>query len=247
MTIYLSNYQTFNSTQELNHHVRQHEKEHSEELTASQREVLRFIARYSVKYAGAAHLKTSTIATGVDKSERTIRRILRRLESLEIIERVSTLRKKSGGSGANIIVILPFAAPRMSDREVTEKASEQTDKAKNRQKETFTKREEPSYTNDTLNTPLALKNSLPCRIYEAISPFFDGKDLYRTVGTLYKAKASVDSSIQAEDHTEYIDTFLSCVRRYKEGKIRNLQSYLYASWKKVSRMIKLKEMAHIYL
>lgn len=135
MTMYLSDYQTFNSTQELNHHVRQHEHAHADLLTASHRQVLRFIARYAVKYSGASHLKTSTIAEGVDKSERTVRRILAVLERLNVIKRIQTTRPKTGGSGANIIVVQPCASnavtakvsTRVSDREHAVKTRQDCD------------------------------------------------------------------------------------------------------------------------
>ncbi len=242
MTIYLSDYSTFNSTQELNYHVKQHEVHNHEHLTASDRQVLRFISRYSVKYAGASHLKAVTIAEGVDKSDRTVRRIVSKLEALDIIDRVRFIRPKSGGTGANIIVIKPFVTSRMTEREVDDKARSNAENKASNDNEPLHKRDKPSNTNETL----VLKHSLPRELYQAFSPFFNAKDLYKTIGTLYKAKGSIDSTLKAEENPEYVDAFLSCIRRYKEGKVRNLQSYLYAAWKKVSRGLYLREMARLY-
>ncbi|MBN9653884.1 hypothetical protein J0K78_06365 [Halobacillus sp. GSS1] len=246
MTIYLDDYKTFDSTQELNYHIKQHELANHDVLTVSNREILRFISRYSVKYSGAAHLKANTIAEGVQKSVRTIQRTLSKLEELGIIERISTIRIKSGGSGANIIVIQPFVTARLSDREVTEKAREDKGKVGKPPKETIHNRSISSNTFDTdskpLNHPVSLKNSIPKKLYDALSPFFNADDLYKTIGTLYRAKATIDRDINSEDHEEYINAFYAVMRRYKNGKVRDLYGYLYSAWRKVSRRIFFKSM-----
>ncbi|WP_182200398.1 helix-turn-helix domain-containing protein [Paraliobacillus salinarum] len=105
---YLSQYQTFDDVQELNYHVKQHTNIRKYEMNDTQRDVLQFIAQYSVKYAGASHLKTETIAKGIGKSRRTIERAISALVNLGIVEKISTVRIISGGKGANIYRILPF-------------------------------------------------------------------------------------------------------------------------------------------
>lgn len=236
MTIYLSDYQTFESTQELNHHVRQHEKANSNELTASQRDVLRFIARYSVKYSGASHLKTCTIAEGTDKSERTIRRILGVLESLGIIERIKTTRPKSGGSGANIIVIQPFATPRLSDRVVDEKARQSNVQQSTSENEPLHKRDIPN----VLET--GLKNCIPTPIFEALSPFYRGTDIQRLTGVILRAKASIHRDLRLEHHAESFKVVvIDCIRRLKAGTIKRLDGYLYVSLRKLFRRLSIEE------
>jgi hypothetical protein len=238
MTIYLSDYQTFESKQELNHHVRQHEKANSNELTASQRDVLRFIARYSVKYSGASHLKASTIAEGTDKSERTIRRILKTLESLGIIARIKTTRPKSGGSGANIIVIQPFVAPRLSDREVEEKARQSNVQPFTAENEPLHKRDIPNYLLETAG----LQNSIPTPILEALSPFYRGTDIQRLTGVILRAKSAVHRDIRLESHTDAFKTcVLDCIRRLKAGTIKRLDGYLYVSLRKLFRRLSIEE------
>ena len=69
--------------------------------------MLDLIRRYSVKY-GAAHLKHETIEKAVKKSNATVRRAIRKLEKLGIIERIHFIRPVMSGLGANIYVILPF-------------------------------------------------------------------------------------------------------------------------------------------
>ncbi|WP_409251797.1 helix-turn-helix domain-containing protein [Bacillus sp. SCS-153A] len=243
MTIYLSDYQTFQSTQELNHHVRQHEKAYTYELTGSQRAVLRFIARYSVKYAGASHLKTSTIAEGTDKSERTVRRIIKALEGYGVIKRVATIRPKSGGSGANIIVILPFVAPRLSDRSNADKPHQATSEPDNRRNEPLHKRDRPNYVLDT-RVPLesAVKNCIPTPIYDALAPFYNAKEMQRLTGVILRAKASVHRDIRIEDHTEAFKvTVFDCIRRVKSGSIRKLDGYLHTAMKRLFRRLSIVE------
>jgi hypothetical protein len=237
MTTYLSDYQTFNSTQELNHHVRQHEKAHVGTLTASHRQVLRFIARYSVKYAGASHLKAATIAEGTDKSERTIRRILNVLERLDIIKRIKTTRPKSGGSGANIIVIQPFVSHRMTGREVDEKARQNNVSTQVTENEPCIKRDNSNYILDT-----GFKNAIPTPVYDVLAPFYNAKDIQRLTGIVFRAKASISRSIRLEDHVEPFRTVvLDIVRRFKAGNIRSVDSYLYVSLRKLFRRLHVED------
>ena len=56
---------------------------------SNDRAVLDMIRRYSVKY-GAAHLKHDTMADKIGKSNVTVRRAIRKLEKLGIIERITT-------------------------------------------------------------------------------------------------------------------------------------------------------------
>src|SRR5699024_12683992 len=108
MSHYLTQYKTFNTTQELNHTVYTHIKRNSPYLNDTVRNTLKAIARYAVKYAGAAHLKAKTIADLIGKSEKTARRSVNKLAELGIIEKIATTRKVNGGKGANIIVIQPI-------------------------------------------------------------------------------------------------------------------------------------------
>lgn len=104
---YLTEYQTFESKQQLNEAIADHLSAHHYELSETVREVLNTIARYAVKFAGAAHLKAATLAELIGKSEKTIRRAINRLQDLRIVRKVVTTRKVTGGQGANVIQILP--------------------------------------------------------------------------------------------------------------------------------------------
>ncbi|MDN4605880.1 hypothetical protein [Sporosarcina highlanderae] len=69
--------------------------------------MLDIIRRYSVKY-GAAHLKHETIEAATGESNVTVRRAIRKLVQLGIIEKVRYIRPVMRGLGANIYTILPF-------------------------------------------------------------------------------------------------------------------------------------------
>src|SRR5690606_19186227 len=96
---YLSKYQTFKDKAELNFHVEQHIKATYNELNATDRSLFKMIARYSVKYPGASHLKAATMAEAIGRSDRTVRTILSKLERLGLIKRIKRNRIKSGGRG----------------------------------------------------------------------------------------------------------------------------------------------------
>lgn len=242
---YLSNYQTFNNTQELNYHVKQHEQAHADKLNATDRNILRFIARYSVKYSGASHLKVGTIAEGVSKSVRTIARVLKRLESLGIIRRIGMIRPKSGGRGASIIQILPFdseqMAERMSEPAADEEATETTDKRRHFENEPLCNRNiSNTRTRDgeldgKAASKRGLSTAIPETIYEALTPYFDARGLSDTYGILLRAKASIDRRITLEDYgSEYVDVFYNVIRKYKLGQVRSLPGLLYSAWQKLT-------------
>ncbi|CDQ39058.1 helix-turn-helix domain-containing protein [Virgibacillus salexigens] len=235
---YLSDYSTFDNTQELNYHVKQHEQYNTDQLTATMRTVLRFIARYSVKYAGAAHLKVATIAESIDKSDRTVRRVLKCLETLGIIKRIGMIRPKSGGVGANIIQLLPFVSDRLSEREVDDKTSEQRESRIKSGNEPCNKRYLKDYVLETMEAAGA-RNNIPKSLYEILSPFFYGAELRKYVGIVFRAKSA---KTRLETHTAaFTACLIDCIRRYKLGEIRNLDGYIYASIRKLSRKLFLEE------
>ncbi|MEK3980659.1 helix-turn-helix domain-containing protein [Psychrobacillus sp. FSL K6-2836] len=107
MTHYLQKHARFNSIAEMDEAVAKHCAFHRYELNKTDQLVLDVIRRYSVKY-GAAHLKHATIETAIGKSNATVRRAIRKLEQLGIIQRIHYVRPVMSGLGANIYIILPF-------------------------------------------------------------------------------------------------------------------------------------------
>lgn len=118
---HLAEYATFDSVEELNHHV----NGFRDKTTATEFKVLWFISKYAVKFIGAAHLKLSTIADGITMSIKTVQRSIKSLIEMEAIKKAKTTRPIKGGQGANIYQILPSydldVQAQMSKRESGEK------------------------------------------------------------------------------------------------------------------------------
>ncbi|MDV6379504.1 DeoR family transcriptional regulator, partial [Sporosarcina sp. GW1-11] len=87
MTHYLSTYAKFANKEQLDAAARKHSDIHYNAMNKTDRAVLEMIRCYSVKYL-AAHLKHETMEKKLHVSNSTIRRSLRKLAKLEIIERI---------------------------------------------------------------------------------------------------------------------------------------------------------------
>lgn len=131
---YLASHQTFDSKQELNDAVHNHLTSHN--LNKTDRDVLLAISRYAVKFPGAAHLKYITLAGIVGKSVPTIRRIIKKLVQLQIIQKKKFIRAVKKGTGANIFTVLPFNDhPEMITRPLTKNADTPTVETEKSEKE----------------------------------------------------------------------------------------------------------------
>ncbi|MDW0110717.1 DeoR family transcriptional regulator [Sporosarcina aquimarina] len=106
MTHYLSSYVNFKTKEEMDAAARIHTDIHWNAMNKTDRAVLEMIRCYSVKYL-AAHLKHETLEQKLGLSNSTVRRTLRKLENLQIIERIHYVRLVMSGLGANIYAILP--------------------------------------------------------------------------------------------------------------------------------------------
>ena len=108
MITYLTEYAHFTNKHDLDEATRQHVLAHWNAMNHTERAVLDMIRRYSVKY-GAAHLKHETIEKAIKKSNATVRRAIRKLEKLRILERIHFVRPIMSGLGANIYAINPYS------------------------------------------------------------------------------------------------------------------------------------------
>ena len=102
----LHDYQTFNSMEEMNQEIKQHLK--MKTVAENDRALFQLISQYAVKFPGATHLRVAMLAQELGCSDKTVRRMLNRLVEHKMIEKIMTIRKERGGTGANILVILPF-------------------------------------------------------------------------------------------------------------------------------------------
>lgn len=208
--------QSFQSVEELNAAIRQHRA--ANELTKTELAVLDVLAQYSCVEPGVSYLRKSKIGEIIGKSRRTIIRACNRLESLGIIKQYKRMRETGDRrQTSNLIVIQAIVTPECH----TEEAPQLNSKSNN------------TYSNG------ALKRAVHSPLYDALSPYFNDGELYRVIGVLYRAKASVDRNITIEDHTtEYIDAFKSVVYSHKLGNVRSLFGCLFAAWREVTVELK---------
>ncbi|WP_353854824.1 helix-turn-helix domain-containing protein [Bacillus sp. Bos-x628] len=245
---YLAEHQTFSSTQALNTAVYEHIKRNSYDLNDTARAALKQIARYAVKFAGAAHLKAETLADLIGKSVKTVRRILNKLVALGIVKKIATTRKINGGKGANIIVILPLTADdqsTVSSRAESENAdvpTVQTPKIENEPSDSINLNQK--HVKDTVAVPAeVLKNSLPTEIYNAMSRYFDAVDIYKYYGLLLRAKASVDPALMIEHDPEpFVDAWYKTILAAKLQRIRRFDDYVYILFQRAASEVKRRKM-----
>src|SRR5699024_6727528 len=211
--------------------------------------ILDAISRYACKYTGVCFLSKQGIAEEAGfTSRRTAIRACNRMEKLGMMKQYETRRVLGDKrQSANIIVIQPAkleegfldgkpkisatkcdgenaSIPPESQGKVTagshtKEALYKTSLQTNTYKETCTE------TDELLKR--GLKTSIPEAIYNAFSPFFDGQTLYE----MY-------AMFMVEDYAEeYMNHFFNVIRLYKKGKVKNLASYLYVTWERLSSEI----------
>ncbi|TWO89642.1 helix-turn-helix domain-containing protein [Bacillus velezensis] len=243
---YLADHQTFDSTAALNAAVYEHIKRNTYDLNDTDRQALKKIARYAVKFSGAAHLKAETLADLIGKSVKTARRALNKLATLGIVKKIATTRKINGGKGANIIVILPVDdQSTVSNRGQAEKPTETTAEAPKTENEPSDSIKRSKNQNNVLDTAIApseaLKGALPDEIFTAMSRYFDAEDIYKYYGILLRAKASVDRSIRLEEHAApFIEAWHATIMKAKSHEIRRFDDYLYAGFRKAAWTVKAR-------
>ncbi|CAM3802497.1 hypothetical protein [Alkalicoccus chagannorensis] len=248
---HLSEASTFETKADLNAAVADHLRACRAHITDTDYAVLSFVAQHAVKYPGAAQLKADTIASGVDKSNATARRSLRKLAALGVLAKRQLLRPKSGGWGANVYVIQrpaqshdhshdhspDSASPRRPKPQPANQPGETTSKATSNK---------PEYTNDT-ETPLPaamLRANMPKAVYKALAPYFDARELYGLAGAVFKAKSRHSNDIIIEHHAaEFTDVLRAAVLRYKAGKVKpgKLQGYVYTAVSRLCTAITVRE------
>jgi len=106
MTNYLADYANFKNKYLMDEAANFHISTNSNNLNDTDRAVFDMIRRYSLIY-GAAQLKHNTIEKAIGKSNATVRRTIRKLEKIGIIERIHYIRPIMSGLGANIYIIKP--------------------------------------------------------------------------------------------------------------------------------------------
>jgi len=227
--MYLSSYAKFTDKYEMDEAANRHLSANWNDLNGTDRAVLDMIRRYSVKH-GAAHLKADTIANTIQKSVATVRRAIRKLEALRIIERVPFIRRVLSGRGANIYAILPVNDhAEMNSRSKAVEATESIAQEPKIENEPLSfKSYNLTPTEDTYKRGLRVK--MPAYIYDLLEPYLNTSDMHEAYGAMIRGKAKIDNTITFESHEGlFSDEILSVINAYKRGKVRSIPAVLYAA------------------
>lgn len=234
MTHYLKEYSKFTTITEMDAAAEQHLSLHWDNLTKSDRQVLDVIRRYSVKY-GAAHLKHGTIEKATGKSNITVRRAIRKLVSLHIIEKIHYIRPVMSGLGANIYIILPFDDQgKMNDRDQDDKPhnngeNEQIAEDEALFSKSLLKSKDLNYTSQS--EPSKLSTSLFSRMKDLLAGTIGDSKSAREFYGIHRASSGkmLKYNIYKEDKHVFEDlayrALLITVMATKKKTIRNLPGY----------------------
>ncbi|WP_071460760.1 helix-turn-helix domain-containing protein [Bacillus massilinigeriensis] len=229
---YLANYQTFESKQALNEATSAHLTANRYDLSETARRVLTVISRHAVKYPGVAHLKAATIASMIGMSEKTVRRAISRLVALRIVRKVVTMRKVTGGQGANIMQILPHVQAQVSRREEAAEpapASVEQPKSENEPYNSIKQNNSkdityPSGYASTIMTPYV-------RFKKTVGSFVKDDRLTNKLYGIYLAQTSYIRECHTEE--ELLGAGLDAVRiafmATKRKRLRNIAGYFHGT------------------
>lgn len=239
--------QPFNTKEQLNANTIAIRNQYNSLLTPAAKKVLDFIHTHACKFFGVCYMSKSKIAKQLELHRSTVIRACEQLESLGIIVQYETKRvngDKRQSTNA-IVFVHQLAAKEAFIVRATPECDTidtllDTHKSLNNTNDT-----EAPYKNESKKTLLkdGLKAKLPETLQHALSPFFDDvSELYEVVGTIYKAKASIDKDIRIEDHASvYYTNILSVINAWGRGKAKSLHGVMYRAIQNVTRTIWLKE------
>lgn len=235
----------FTSIEQLNENTKIIRKQFKDYMTSSMLKVLDVLHCHAAKYCGVCWLAKSTIAEMVGLSARQVVRICNALVDMGIIVQYE-LKRANGDKrqSSNAIVFLTQIAVKEAFEKIEENSTQKMECHTGCQTDTLTQTPKKinNNTRDTGENAALIKDGLvsklPKTLKYALAPFFNAEELYKMVGVIYKAKASVDRDIKIEDHEkDYYDTILKVTSSYKLGKIRNFSAVLYTSIKAITRTI----------
>lgn len=215
-------------------------------------EVLRFLGRSSLRVTGVSFAKYQTIADSIGMSVSTVKRAMCALKGYGMIECVPTVKRWGFGRGksrrksVNIVRILAELSPQAEPTAEDEKPTPDKESNAGSPTEPFNFKHNNSYVLEPAELERhAIRNNnnyrqIPPVLYNMLAPFFRGKELRKYVGIVFRAKAHPHVQTKIEAHEEAFKACLAdCIRRYKQGAVRSLESYLYASVRRLARRLAL--------
>ncbi|MBC2242266.1 hypothetical protein [Listeria booriae] len=268
----LKDYSTFSDNKKLDTAVEQHILHN--QLNDSAIRVLHYLAACAIRYDGACTVLRQSVATKLNLSVSTVARAYIQLRAINAISTKPTRRRNvRGGSGANIIQILPFETPDDTPDDTPVHGAESpqnqviaSDNINNENDVSYISSLKNTTLLDTYATPelswrqnfiMARKNTgLTEKTLHFLTLFsHSAKEAGNLVGMLYRCKKEVSEQRQAllllEDLDEAIfKTLRSVHSTCKVSNIKNVQNYLYMALlnlfhEKVNNQIENARSAHV--
>lgn len=237
---YLAQYTTFTSVEEMDQHVEKHIQAHYYDLTKSERAIVFKIAAHALQYPGACHLKAQTIADSLEISTKTVYRAIKKLESLNIIHKVTTVRGK-GGQGANIYIILPFnVLPKMSEQEIADNTNNYNVSGQNSENQPLHSFNLLNNSKDTyaaqsvsnVDNLLVTKEKTPYeRLREFVSYFVNDSKLASKCYGIFLAQTA--KQINKPDIDIAIEALKFTFRAVKNGRVKSITGYFNNTLKNI--------------
>ncbi|MCU7713069.1 helix-turn-helix domain-containing protein [Priestia sp. JV24] len=249
----LNKYTTFKNKEAFNEHVNEILREAP--LNKTERLTLQTLAKYSVKYLGVSWMKIETLAKAIGKSVDTVKKILRKLVQMKIINRIPQDRNQRGRFGAWVTVFSP-KLPAVFTRGESEKKAEKP--CHNSVSELDEKLDTIILKQNTLDLDtqqqyeekLAVQELTTKSFYKLVKPYLQSSEIfklynytqsiYRTLNSKYGVQFEYDSKMTK---TAVKRTVIAYKSRRIQGKFENYYySVLADLWdKKYNRhLLKLR-------
>jgi hypothetical protein len=231
MTTYLADYAHFTNKDDMDNAVKEHIAAHWNAMNDTERAVLDMIRRYSVKY-GAAHLKHETMEKALKKSNATIRRAIRKLEQLGIIDRIHFVRPIMSGLGANIYAINHFSEQgELNSRDDADKPDNSKDKPTKLKNEPLLSKSITTKDLKTTSPAEQFSTTLYGRMKSLLSTTTGETTLARKLFGVYRQQSTqmLKFSIYADKEELFeqlaLQSLQIAVQATKQKKISNLPGY----------------------
>lgn len=250
-TFKLEQYTSFESLEELNHHVSLHVK--NNQLTNTQYRLLTILSQYSVKYLGASYLKLNTLAGILDVSKRTVQRNMKALVEKGIITKKFNFRPVSGGYGASIYIINQYKETTNVISEVSSCDNSETTAGERlldeiEQKETTSLK--AKYNNSlvlqssdkqreyNLDYKDVCPSNIPLQLGNHMLKFFDSATVYRLYNSMnkalgvYEGREDYDAERLTEIKYRGFNALVSAIKKARNGlaaPVENKFGYVYSA------------------
>ncbi|MCM3087125.1 helix-turn-helix domain-containing protein [Bhargavaea ginsengi] len=231
--------QPFQSVEELNRSLSaMRSSDAFRELTPAARRVFDVLARYSAKYPGVSFRSKAKIADELGVSRMTVIRACKQLQAAGFIVQHALKRATGDRRQSSNAIVFSVVTPECDTGNVTPKKPQY----KPRDKQITRDTEKPRKERKQAIIKDGLAAHLPAVLRHALAPFFNDADaLYRAVGVVYRAKASVSADLRIEAYEDaFRQAITGVMSAFKRGKVRNLDAVLYAAIQRTTKALHIR-------